>query len=84
MDDAVRNSGLAGTEHGLLGLHGGGRADRGYDECPLLEHEASKERERRGETCLISQQEFFSLAQRTVADEAVLRKLSIMCKESSQ
>lgn len=70
--------------HGLLDFHGGSRADRHHHERGILEHEAPKERERRGETCLTSQQEFPSLAQRTVADEAVLRKLSILCKESSQ
>ena len=45
----------------------------------FLEHEASKDGQRRGETHPTSQQEFPSLAQRTVADEAVLRKLSILC-----
>ena len=30
------------TRHGLLGVHGGSRADRGRDECRLLGHEARK------------------------------------------
>ena len=42
----IRNSGLVRAEHGLLGVHGGGRADRDCDECSLLGHEAPEESKR--------------------------------------
>ena len=40
LDDAVWHSGFVRTRHGLLGVHGSSRADRGRDECRLLWHEA--------------------------------------------
>ena len=40
LDDAVWHSGFVRTRHGLLGVHGSSRADRGRDECRLLGHEA--------------------------------------------
>ena len=45
LDDAVPNSRAVRTQHGLLGVHGGGCVDRCRDECGLLVHEAPKERE---------------------------------------
>ena len=40
--------GLFGLNMGFLGVHGGGHADRGRDECSLFGHEAPEESEQRG------------------------------------
>ena len=48
--------GLFGLNMGFLGVHGGGHADRGRDECSLFGHEAPEESDRRDQKRLTGRQ----------------------------
>ena len=48
--------GLFGLNMGVLGVHGGGHADHGRDECSLFGHEAPEESDRRDQKRLTGRQ----------------------------
>ena len=48
--------GLFGLNMGFLGVHGGGHADHGRDECSLFGHEAPEESNRRDQKRLTGRQ----------------------------
>jgi hypothetical protein len=48
--------GLFGLNMGFLGVHGGGHADHGRDECSLFGHEAPEESDRRDQKRLTGRQ----------------------------
>ncbi|MCI7637974.1 MAG: hypothetical protein MSS53_10230 [Oscillibacter sp.] len=48
--------GLFGLNMGFWGVHGGGHADHGRDECSLFGHEAPEESDRRDQKRLTGRQ----------------------------
>ena len=48
--------GLFGLNMGFLGVHGGGHADHGRDECSLFGHEALEESDQRDQKRLTGRQ----------------------------